>query len=84
MWRKEYTIPFCKGHLTFKCSNKEYSKLSILFPLIEHNGKDFYNLLIERGAINFSEGLHEEVLSLLNENSKIGFRYGASTKKKRK
>lgn len=82
MWRKEYTIPFCKGYITLKCSNKEWSRLSILFPLIEHNGKDFYNLLIEREAVNFSQELHEEVLSLLNENNKIGFKYGSNTKKR--
>jgi len=82
MFTKEYTIPFCKGYINLKCSKKEYNKLVILFPLIEYNGKDYYDLLIDRGTINFSEDLHKEVLELLNENNKIGFRYGSNIKKR--
>lgn len=71
---RDYTIPFCKQSLTFRCTKKDIERLTIILPQIEYNGKDYYQLLRDRGVLNLGEDLESDLLKLLEEKNKIGFK----------
>jgi hypothetical protein len=79
MFTKTWDIPFCNGSIQVNCKKKDLTGLRDLLLNIEYNGKEYYQLVKDRGIFLPDEELNDNIIILL-DNRKIGFTYGIKGK----